>query len=348
MSVDSEQLKKRIFMADILKQSKELRKIWGGFQGARVLLTANNYRVFDYLKKQKAAAGLAKDIGADKRATEILLDALTGLGLLKKQKGQYKNSSLASQFLISGSPYYQGDIIRHADTLWQNWSGLDNVVKTGKPHHVSHDHRAFILGMHNLAVLKSSNVLKAVGLKGVKKALDLGGGPGTYTIKMAKKGISVTIFDTPETIEIAKEVISKIPLNPPLPKGGRGGFERNFQKNINFLQGDFLADDFGRDYDLIFISQILHAYSEDNNIMVLKKCRNALNKNGRIVIQEFFIDKDRTHPVQAALFSINMLANTSGGRCYSPEEIKRWYLKTGFRKIQKQLLADSVLISAKK
>ena len=318
-------------MADILEQSKELRKIWGGFQGARVLLTANNYRVFDYLKKQKAAAGLAKDIGADKRATEILLDALTGLGLLKKQKGQYKNSSLASQFLISGSPYYQGDIIRHADTLWQNWSGLDNVVKTGKPHHVSHDHRAFILGMHNLALLKADNVLKAVGLKGVKKALDLGGGPGTYTIEMAKKGISVTIFDTPETIEIAKEVVKKSGV-----------------KNINFLQGDFLADDFGRDYDLIFISQILHAYSEDDNIMVLKKCRNALNKNGRIVIQEFFIDKDRANPVQSALFSINMLVNTEGGRCYSPEEIKRWYLKTGFRKIQKQLLADSVLISAKK
>lgn len=318
-------------MADILEQSKELRKIWGGFQGARVLLTANNYRVFDYLKKQKAAAGLAKDIGADKRATEILLDALTGLGLLKKQKGQYKNSSLASQFLISGSPYYQGDIIRHADTLWQNWSGLDNVVKTGKPHHVSHNHRAFILGMHNLALLKADSVLKAVGLKGVKKALDLGGGPGTYTIEMAKKGISVTIFDTPETIEIAKEVIKKSDV-----------------KNINFLQGDFLADDFGRDYDLIFISQILHAYSEDDNIMVLKKCRNALNKNSRIVIQEFFIDKDRANPVQSALFSINMLVNTEGGRCYSPEEIKRWYLKTGFRKIQKQLLADSVLISAKK
>ena len=318
-------------MADILEQSKELRKIWGGFQGARVLLTANNYRVFDYLKKQKTAAGLAKDIGADKRATEILLDALTGLGLLKKQKGQYKNSSLASQFLVSGSPYYQGDIIRHADTLWQNWSGLDNVVKTGKPHHVSHDHRAFILGMHNLAVLKADKVLKAVGLKGVKKALDLGGGPGTYTIEMAKKGISVTIFDTPETIEIAKEVVKKSGV-----------------KNINFLQGDFLADDFGRDYDLIFISQILHAYSEDDNIMVLKKCRNALNKNGRIVIQEFFIDKDRANPVQSALFSINMLVNTEGGRCYSPEEIKRWYLKTGFRKIQKQLLADSVLISAEK
>ena len=318
-------------MADILEQSKELRKIWGGFQGARVLLTANNYRVFDYLKKQKAAAGLAKDIGADKRATEILLDALTGLGLLKKQKGQYKNSSLASQFLVSGSSYYQGDIIRHADTLWQNWSGLDNVVKTGKPHHVSHDHRAFILGMHNLAVLKADNVLKAVGLKGVKKALDLGGGPGTYTIEMAKKGISVTIFDTPETIEIAKEVVKKSGV-----------------KNMNFLQGDFLTDDFGRDYDLIFISQILHAYSEDDNIMVLKKCRNALNKNGRIIIQEFFIDKDRANPVQSALFSINMLVNTEGGRCYSPEEIKRWYLKTGFRKIQKQLLADSVLISAKK
>ncbi len=329
-------------MADIFEQAKEIRKIWGSFREARVLLTANNYGVFDYLKKQKTAVELAKDLGADKRAMEILLDALTGLGLLKKQKAQYKNSKIASQFLVSESPYYQGDIIKHADILWQNWSGLDKVVKTGKPHHVSHDQRAFILGMHNLAVLKAGKVLKTVGLKGVKRALDLGGGPGTYSIEMAKKGVEVTLFDRPETIEIAKKVINNPSLFLPLNKGRIGGV------NINFIQGDFLDDDFGKDYDLIFISQILHAYSEEDCIIVLKKCRKVLTDNGRVVIQEFFIDKDRTRPVQSALFSINMLVNTEGGRCYSPSEMKEWLLKTGFRKIRKQILDDSVLMSAQK
>lgn len=161
-----------------------------------------------------------------------MLDALTGLGLLRKNKNRYSNLPIAAKFLVSGQPYYQGDILRHADTLWKNWSGLDEVMKTGKSYHKSHDQEAFILGMHNLARLKARDIIKAIGLKDVKTALDLGGGPGTYSIEMAKRGIKATLFDYPETIEIAKRVISKIPLYPLLP------FERYSQGKINFIQPD--------------------------------------------------------------------------------------------------------------
>jgi hypothetical protein len=85
---------------EVLKQAKELRKLWGGFWPARVLLTANNFGVFDYLKSPKAAAEIAKILKTDGRATEILLDALTGLGLLKKSgnKNKYKNTPTANRF----------------------------------------------------------------------------------------------------------------------------------------------------------------------------------------------------------------------------------------------------------
>ncbi len=33
-------------MSDVLGQSREIKNIWSGFQQARVLITANNYRVF--------------------------------------------------------------------------------------------------------------------------------------------------------------------------------------------------------------------------------------------------------------------------------------------------------------
>jgi hypothetical protein len=49
-----------------------------------VILTANNYRIFDYLKTPKTAGSIARSISTDPRATEILLDAVTALGLLKK------------------------------------------------------------------------------------------------------------------------------------------------------------------------------------------------------------------------------------------------------------------------
>ncbi|MEW6714597.1 MAG: methyltransferase [Nitrospirota bacterium] len=331
-------------MADILEESIEIRKIWGGFRQARVLLTANNYKIFDYLIKPQSAGSVSKKLKTDLRATTILMDALTGLGFLKKQNNRYQNTSLASKSLVSGSPHYQGDIIRHADNLWQNWSGLDDVLKTGKPCRKAHDHEAFILGMHDLASLKVDKVLKAIGLKGVKTALDLGGGPGTYSIEMAKKGVQVTLFDRPETVAIAKKLVGKIPLNPPLPKGGEGGF----QNNIHFIQGDFINDNIGNGYDLIFASQILHSVSDKENIRILKKCKSALNVNGRIVIQEFRISKDLTQPSNSALFAVNMLVNTDGGRCYSPDEMKGWLSKLGMKNISEKVIDDSVLVSAVK
>jgi 2-polyprenyl-3-methyl-5-hydroxy-6-metoxy-1,4-benzoquinol methylase len=284
-----------------LEEVKELRKILFGFRPARVLLTANNYRVFDHLARPQSAETISEKIDADLRTTEILLDALTGVGLLRKQRDQYINARIASKFLVSASPYYQGDILRHTDNLWKNWSGLDEVVTTGKPSQKSRNYDAFILGMHNIATLKAKDVIRGIGLKGITTALDLGGGPGTYSMEMARRGVKVTLFDYPEAIAIAKRLIEK--------EGVTG---------VNFIGGDFMVDDIVKGYDLIFVSQILHAYSERENLQILRKCRGALTDGGRIAIQEFYISEDRTHPVQSALFSVNMLVNTESGRCYSP------------------------------
>ncbi len=320
-------------MANILEQTREIRKIWSAYQSSRVLITANNFRIFDHLEEPKTADNLAHVIKTDKRATEILLDALAGIGLLKKQKDRYKNTSLASRFLVHGKPLYQGDIIRHAENMWRSWSSLDAVLSTGRPHRGERDHEAFILGMHNLAASKAKDIVKGIDLSGVKSALDLGGGPGTYSMELAQKGIQVSLFDTPETIKIAGRVI---------------GASAAGRKNIRLHEGNFLHDDIGAGYDLIFISQILHSYSEKDNMSLLRKCRKALNKNGRVAIQEFLIDENRTGPVQGALFAINMLVNTDGGRTYSPGEMKRWLVKTGFKDVHHKMVTDGVLVSGKK
>jgi ubiquinone/menaquinone biosynthesis C-methylase UbiE len=318
-------------MPGMLDDAKELRRVWGGFWSSRVLLTANNFRVFEYLEIPRTAGNLADILKTDRRATEILLDALTGLGLAKKTRAGYKNTSLSRRFLISRNPYYQGDILRHADALWRNWSGLDEVLRTGQPHHTAHDHRSFIRGMHNIAVLKAGKVIRAVGLRGVRKALDLGGGPGTYAIEMAKRGVSVTLFDRPETVDIAKEVIKEAKV-----------------KDIRFLSGDFLHDDIGKGYDLIFISQVLHSCSEGESSHVIRKSGNALNSGGRIAVQEFYLENDRAHPVQSALFSVNMLVNTAAGRCYSPSEIKKWLSGAGLGNIRHVMMDDIVLVCGEK
>jgi ubiquinone/menaquinone biosynthesis C-methylase UbiE len=211
--------------------------------------------------------------------------------------------------------------------MWQNFSALDDVVRTGRPARRGFDHESFIMGMHNLTVFRTESLAKALGLKGIKKMLDLGGGPGTNAIAMAKKGIQSTVFDLPETINIAKKVA-----------------RREGVKGIRFIAGDFHVDSIGSGYDLILLSQIFHAFSAEENIALLRKCNTAVNLGGKVVVQEFPINDNRTSPPHSALFSVNMLVGTERGRCYSPKEMKRWLAGTGFKNIGITYLPETVLI----
>jgi ubiquinone/menaquinone biosynthesis C-methylase UbiE len=148
---------------------------------------------------------------------------------------------------------------------------------------------------------------------------------------MVKRGIKAAIFDLPETIAIARRVARQ--------EGIRG---------LSFIAGDFHADGIGSGYDLILVSQIFHAFSAEENIALLRKCRAALNPGGRVVVQEFPINETRTAPPHSALFSVNMLVGTEKGRCYSPGEMKRWLAETGFKNIVAKTLPETILIKGKR
>jgi len=317
---------------DPAKQVQEFARLWGGFRASRVVLTANNYRIFDHLKTPKTFGDIARAISADPRATEVLLDAVTAVGLLKKSGGKYRNTEMAKKFLVRDSPLYQGDMLRHADSLWKSWSGLDEVVKTGLPNRSGgRDYGSFIRAMHNNAVFRVKGVVSAIDLKGVRRALDLGGGPGTYSMELAAKKIDVTLFDLPEAIAIAKEIVIKRGIN-----------------DINFAAGDFHRDDIGSGFDLVFISQIVHSLSIEENLALFEKSHEALGPKGRIVIHDFLLEEDRAHPVPAALFSVNMLVNTAAGRSYTIQEMRGWLAKTGFKGIRTTALGETVIVTGKK
>jgi 2-polyprenyl-3-methyl-5-hydroxy-6-metoxy-1,4-benzoquinol methylase len=236
---------------------------------------------------------------------------------------------MAKQFLVKESPLYQGDMLRHADSLWRSWSGLDEVVRSGLPNRSGgRDHESFIRAMHNNAVFRTTDVIKAIDVRSVKKALDLGGGPGTYSMDLARKGVSVTLFDLPNTVDIAEKLITKSGL-----------------RNIDFIRGDFHSDGIGTGYDLVLISQIFHSLSVGDNLMLIKKARNAMNPKGKIAIHEFLLEKNRAFPVPGALFSVNMLVNTSSGRCYTPQEMKAWLKQMGFAGIRTKVLNDTVVLT---
>ncbi|MDA8088603.1 MAG: methyltransferase [Nitrospiraceae bacterium] len=324
----------------LIEKAVELRGLWSAFWRARPLLTAVNFDLFEHTKKGVTAVETAKKIKTDPRATGILMDALAGLGFLKRSRGSYgnskepvyRNTKEVGLSLVKDSPYYQGEIIKHADNMWKSWSRLDEALRSGEP--VPRESErfnldAFIMGMHNLAVLRSPEIIKAAGMKDVHNALDLGGGPGTYSMEMAGAGVEeVTLFDRPDVIKIAAKNIKK---------HGAG-------QNIKFMKGDFNTDDFGRGYDLIFMSNILHSNSYRECEDLLQRARAALNPGGRVAINEFYLKDNRTEPLYGALFSINMLVNTQEGRTYTEGELKGFLEKARFREIKTKVLFGDIIV----
>jgi cyclopropane fatty-acyl-phospholipid synthase-like methyltransferase len=182
----------------------------------------------------------------------------------------------------------------------------------------------FILAMHNRALRKGQILADNLDLSGRKQLFDAGGGPGTYSIFLAKKNpkLKAIVFDLPPAIEIAKGIISK----------------SSVARRISTRAGNYLHDDFGKGNDVVLLSAVFHSMAPRRAKNLLRKAYDSLVRGGLVVVQETLIEDNKVAPVFAALFSLNMLVNTGEGRSYSGKEIMSWMRETGFRTASVQAL----------
>ncbi len=317
----------------------------GGWQPARVLMAANHLDFFTVLGDEALTAeNVASRSDTHSRSTRTLLNACVALGILEKEGDLYRNSAEAQESLVRGKPSYIGDAIAHQDDGWQRWGKLHEAVRTN--HQVDRDytpveesevHRNFILAMHNRAMLGASLLAEALDLSGRRQLFDAGGGPGTYSIFLVKRypGLQAIVFDLPQTIEIAREIIADFGV----------------AESVTTRAGDYFKDDFGQGNDVVFLSAILHSMGPEQNQNLLLKAYDSLISGGLVVVHENLISDDGTSPLRAVLFSLNMLVNTGEGQSYSGTEIMNLMEAVGFVKPRvipiPQSMGASLVISVK-
>jgi len=111
--------------------------------------------------------------------------------------------------------------------------------------------------------------------------------------------------------------------------------KEGFSDRINTHTGDYTKDDLPEGFDLLFLSAIIHSNSLEINQDLIKKCFNSLNKNGKIIIQDWIMNNDRTRPVSGAIFAINMLVGTEAGDCFTEQEVTEMLHAAGFKNISR-------------
>lgn len=299
-----------------------LDDLMAGYQRAQILMTALGAGVFEQLEVAANAETVGEACGWDPKGARMLLDGLVALELVEKTDGGYRNRAGASACLVPGAPLDQTHILLHKSHGWNTWARLEEAVRTGtgipreRKKRPPEELRAFILGMDDIGRQSAQSILGAVDLSGHRHILDIGAGPGTYSIAFlnAHAGMRATLFDVPDVIPIAKEQVEKAGLTD----------------RTEFIAGDFTETSIGAGYDLILVSNIIHSYAPDTNRELVRQCHEALDPGGRLIIKDFLVDPGRSGPAFSLIFALHMLLHTESGDTYSQEDVAQWTTEAGF------------------
>ena len=279
------------------------------------------------MNQVQLAKQIANNLHLDAHACERLLNALVSIGFLTKKNHLFFNTPDSYAYLSKNSSEYLGGLM-HTNHLWNTWSNLTKVIKTGisaNPTEINERGEewlfSFINAMHDRARKQSPQQLQNIDLSGIKSVLDIGGGSGAYSMEFITKKpeIEATVFDLPNVLPITKKFIDK----------------EGFSNKIKMYTGDYTTDNLPVGFDLVFLSAIIHSNSFDVNKNLIKKCFKSLNKNGKIVIQDWIMNNDRTQPVAGAIFAINMLVGTEAGDCFTEQEVSEMLDSAGFKNISR-------------
>lgn len=293
------------------------------------LFTAADLDVFSVLAAgARTPAQVAQAIGVTHvESLRLVLEMCVTSGLLQRSAdvdGGFENSPTTDFFLVRDRPSYIGAGLQYAADLYPAWGRLTDLVRTGRPplppDTILGDDpektRHFVLAMHQRAQGIGNMLSAMVDLTGCHRLLDVGGGPGTYSMRLIDRapGLRSTVLDLPGVLAVTKDIVA----------------DHGYADRIALLPGDYMTTDFGRGYDAVLLSGMMHRETAEGCQLLLRKAAAALNPGGRILVSDVFYDDDRkVTPPFAVEFALHMMLTSDHGSAHAHTEMARWMTAAG-------------------
>lgn len=122
------------------------------------------------------------------------------------------------------------------------------------------------------------------------RLLDVGGNTGRFALQCVRRSSDLNVFvmDLPQQLEMLKKNIA-----------GAEGAER-----ISLFPNNVLGDKaFPEGFDVVWMSQFLDCFSEEEILHIVSNAKRALNKGGHLYIMETFWDRQK---YEAASYCLTM------------------------------------------
>ena len=320
------------------------------FWGSKTLLSAVELGLFTHLANGPCnAKTVAMELKLHPKSVRDFLDALVSLGMLDRVDDEYCNSAAANLFLDQNKPSYVGGLLEMANArLYPFWGSLTTALRTGQPQNEAKVGENFFAALYQDDVRLEQFLHAMTGISmgaahaiaekfpwdRYKTVIDIGTAEGCVPVQVALRHphLSGGGFDLPAVAPIFNKHVASCGL----------------ADRLRFYPGNFFTDSLPS-ADVLIMGHILHDWSLDEKLMLLRKAYDALPKGGALIVYESIIDDDRRTNTFGLLMSLNMLIETPDGFDYTGADCKSWMAEVGFRDTYVEHLAgpDSMVVGIK-
>jgi hypothetical protein len=306
-----------------------MQLIWPGAMAAQAIYVAAKLGIADLLNQgPRTIDELAGRTKTHAPSLHRMLRALTSLGVFSETgPGKFQNTVL-SETLRNNLPgsVRAWPIFLGAPFNWKLWGSLEETVRTGeaaservygKPFwsHLAEnpdDAAVFNAAMSSRSEMLGAAVVAAFDFSRFRKIVDVGGGHGRllHSILSTAPSLQGILYDLPEVVANATFVA------PDVAEG-----------RAEIVGGSFL-ESVPSGADSYILSGVIHDWSDADALRLLKNCRQAIAKDGRLLLATA-IAKDATSQADSRNF-MDVYMMLYGGRERSESDLRALLQTAGF------------------
>jgi SAM-dependent methyltransferase len=307
-----------------------------GMAAARAVMAGEELGLYARLAKGPATAA---ELGGG-AGVEHLLEALAGLGLLRRDGPRYRLARRAARWLDPASPTCIADFLRLNRVQWDWWTKLDEVVAGRRAsfdlHQLPPEDPVWPLyarAMQALARIAAPEVAGSVRVpRGAQVLLDVGGAHGLYAAEICarRRGLHAVVVDLPGAVREGRAL---------LPPGAP----------VEFLEGDALAVALP-EADAIYCGQLVRHLAPEQVAALFARFHRSLKPGGTVNVLETFSPGPGSDEPGDPLVALHYHL-VSGIARFSAADAERWLRVAGFRAIRRariRRLPGSTLLSARR
>ena len=309
------------------------------FQTARIMLNEGVLELISNSVNGLTIGEIVNQTSLSEYAVKCLLEASLSIGIIKIDPESDKFSiSKTGWFLINDQATRVNIDVNH-DINYRGWYYLDEALKEGKPAGLKtlgnwetiyqglsslkeNEQKSWFAFDHFYSDSSFPQALELVFENKPKTILDVGGNTGRWALQCVNfdPDVRVTILDLPQQIGMMEDNIK-----------GKNGADRIDGIGINLLDENSKMPE-GNHFDIVWMSQFLDCFSEEQIVDVISKASKVMDKNTRLYIMETFWDRQRfeTAALCLTLTSLYFTAMANGNsKMYHSDDMIKLVEKAG-------------------